>query len=121
MGAIASVLVDFGVPLVWTKTPAETAQLMVAIARRERAGGRRILRVRPERKPTSLAQEQEFVVAGLPSVDAVLAKRLLKALGSVERVFVAGEKELQNVEGIGEKISQRIRRIISEKYKPDEN
>jgi Fanconi anemia group M protein len=121
MGAIASVLVDFGVPLVWTKTPAETAQLMVAITRRERAAGRRILRVRPERKPTSLAQEQEFVVAGLPSVDTVLAKRLLKAFGSVERVFVAAEKELQDVEGIGGKISQRIRRVISEKYKPDES
>lgn len=121
MGAIASVLVDFNVPLIWTKTPAETALLMVAIAKREQAEGKRIPRVRLERKPALLAQEQEFVVAGLPSVDSVLTKRLLRAFGSVEKVFVASEKELQNVEGIGEKISQRIRRVISESYRPEED
>lgn len=120
MGAIASVLVDFDVPLLWTKTPKETALLLLAIARREQMGGKRLSRVRPERKPSTLAEEQEFVVAGLPSVDTVLSKRLLEAFGTVERIFIASAKELQDVEGIGEKISRQIRRVISERYRPDD-
>ena len=45
-----------------------------------------------EHKPESLAREQEFVVAGLPLVDTVIARRLLKAFGTVEKVFVASEQ-----------------------------
>jgi len=117
MGAVASVIVDFGVPIVWTKSSSETALLILSIARREQFKGERRPRVRMERKPESLAHEQEFIVAGLPLIDTVLARRLLRAFGTVERVFLASEKELQDVEGIGRKISERIRRALSSPYR----
>lgn len=117
MGAVASVIVDFGVSVVWTRSPSETALLLLSIARREQSKGERRPRIRMERKPESLASEQEFVVAGLPLVDRVLASRLLRAFGTVEKVFMASEKELQNVEGIGKKISERIRKLISTPYR----
>jgi len=120
MGAVASVIVDFGVPVVWTRSPSETALLLLSIARREQSKGERRPRIRMERKPESLAREQEFVVAGLPLVDTVLAGRLLRAFGTVEKVFLASEKELQDVEGIGRKISERIRKVLSTPYQEDD-
>ncbi len=120
MGAVASVIVDFDVPIVWTRSSSETALLILAIARREQSKGERRPRVRMERKPESLAREQEFVVAGLPLVDTVLARRLLRAFGTVERVFLASEKELQDVEGIGRKISEGIRRVLSSPYREED-
>lgn len=120
MGAIASVIIDFGVPILWTRSSSETALLILSIARREQSKGERRPRVRMERKPESLAHEQEFIVAGLPLIDTVLARRLLKAFGSVEKVFLASEKELQDVEGIGRKISERIREVASTQYREDE-
>jgi len=120
MGAIASVIIDFGVPILWTRSSSETALLILSIARREQSKGERRPRVRMERKPESLAHEQEFIVAGLPLIDTVLARRLLKAFGSVEKVFLASEKELQDVEGIGRKISERIRKVASTQYREDE-
>jgi len=120
MGAVASVIVDFGVPVVWTRSPSETALLLLSIARREQSKGERRPRIRMERKPESLANEQEFVVAGLPLVDRVLARRLLRAFGSVEKIFLASEKELQNVEGIGKKISERIRKLVSTPYREED-
>ena len=120
MGAVASVIVDFGVPLVWTRSPSESALLLLSIARREQSKGERRPRIRMERKPESLAREQEFVVAGLPLVDTVLARRLLRAFGTVEKVFLASEQELQNVEGIGRKISDRIRKLLTAPYREDD-
>jgi len=120
MGAVASIIVDFGVPVVWTRSPSETALLLLSIARREQSKGERRPRIRMERKPESLAHEQEFVVAGLPLVDTVIARRLLKAFGTVEKVFVASENELQNVEGIGKKISERIRKLATTPYREDD-
>jgi len=120
MGAVASVIVDFSVPVVWTRSPSETALLLLSIARREQSKGERRPRIRMERKPESLAREQEFVVAGLPLVDTVLARRLLRAFGTVEKVFLASDKELQDVEGIGRKISERIRKLLSTPYQEDD-
>jgi Fanconi anemia group M protein len=120
MGAVASVIVDFGVPVVWTRSPSESALLLLSIARREQSKGERRPRIRMERKPESLAHEQEFVIAGLPLIDTVLARRLLRAFGTVEKVFVASEQELQNVEGIGRKISDRIRKLLTAPYREDD-
>jgi len=120
MGAVASVIVDFGVPVVRTRSPSESALLLLSIARREQSKGERRPRIRMERKPESLAHEQEFVIAGLPLIDTVLARRLLRAFGTVEKVFVASEQELQNVEGIGRKISDRIRKLLTAPYREDD-
>ncbi len=119
MGAIASVLVDFGVPLISMRSPEETALLLQAIARREQIQEKRELRIRMDKKPTSLAEQQEFLVAGLPLVDRVLAKRLLKALGTPEKVFMAKDPELQTVWGIGKKIAERIRNVLTGAYHED--
>lgn len=59
---------------------------------------------------------QQYIVAGLPFVETTLAKRLLKAFGTIEEVFSASERDLQNVDGIGKKKSRRIREVVSAKY-----
>jgi Fanconi anemia group M protein len=51
----------------------------------------------------------------------VIARRLLKAFGAVERVFLASDKELQNVEGIGKKISERIRKLLTAPYREEDS
>lgn len=116
MGALVSVLIDYDVPIVWMRTPPETALFLFSIARREQFKERREPKIRAETKPATLSESQEFIIAGLPHVDRVLARRLLKTFGSVERVFSASEEELQKVEGIGKKISEMIRKIVSSKY-----
>ena len=116
MGALVSVLIDYDVPIVWMRTSPETALFLFSIARREQLKEKREPKIRAEPKPATLTESQEFIVAGLPHVDKVLARRLLKAFGSVEKVFTSSERELQKVEGIGKKISETIRKIVSSKY-----
>jgi ERCC4-related helicase len=118
MGAYASVLVDYGIPLVWTQKPSETAQLMFAIARREQIQEKRSPRIMTETKPMAIKDQQEFIVASLPSIDRTRARRLLAAFHTVEHVFMASKQELMSVSGIGEKISEEIRRVLTEKYEP---
>jgi len=120
MGAVASVLIDYQIPLVWTKTPEETALLLFSIARREQIKEKREPRVRAERKPASVEELQEFIVASLPSIDVVRSRNLLKRFETVEKVFTASREELSEVEGVGEKISERIREILTARYRKEE-
>ena len=55
-------------------------------------------------------------MAGLPNINTTLAKRLLKEFGSVEKIFTASKEELERVHGIGEKIAEEIRRVITSPY-----
>ncbi len=117
MGAYASILLDYGIPIVWTQKPSETAQLMFAVARREQLQERRLPRVMPLSKPTTVEDQQEFIVSSLPNIDNARAKKLLSAFQTVEQVFTAPKEELMSVSGIGDKISGEIRRILTSKYK----
>ena len=119
MGAYASLLIDYGIPFVWTQKPSETAQLMFAIARREQIQGKRVPRIMTSPKPTTTKEQQEFIVSSLPNIDNTRSKKLLESFQTVEHVFLASKEELMSVSGIGEKISEEIRRVLTSKYKTE--
>ncbi|RLF90020.1 DEAD/DEAH box helicase, partial [Thermococci archaeon] len=118
-GAIAAVTVDFGLPVIFSSNPEETAQYIFLIAKREQEEKEREVRIRSEKKAVTLAERQRLIVEGLPHVSATLAKRLLRHFGTVERVFTASEAELMKVEGIGEKIAREIRKVITAPYREE--
>jgi len=120
LGALASVLIDYGVPLVRTESCEETALLLASIARREQLEKKREPRVRVKHKPATMKEAQEFVVAGLPNVDTIRARRLLEAFETVEEVFTKDEEELRHVRGIGKKIAESIRKVLTSKYPKNE-
>ena len=119
MGAYASILIDYGIPIVWTQKPSETAQLMFAISRREQFQDKRTPRVITLAKPRSLQEQQEFIVSSLPNIDNTRAKKLLTTFHTPQRVLQASKEELMSVPGIGEKISEEIRRVVSSNYQPE--
>ncbi len=115
-GALASIAIDYGIPIMWSANPQESAALINWIARREQLTERRELSVRGEKRGETVRELQEFVVAGLPGVSNVKARALLKRFGSVEGVFAAGQEQLMEVEGIGEKLAGKIREVLERKY-----
>ena len=118
-GAISSIAVDFGIPIIYTTGPDDTAAFIYILAKREQEGKTKEIALRGEKKAMSLSEWQRFVVESLPNVSAVLAKRLLKHFGSVKKVFDAEEEDLQEVEGVAEIKAKRIKEIIDSEYKEE--
>jgi len=115
-GAIASLLIDFGISLVSTRNPLDTAKTIYWIAKKEQSEGKKEISIKVGKKPKEMKRMQEEIVAILPGVSTVISKRLLKHFVSVEKVFKAKDEKLQKVKGIGKKLSKRIRKILTEKY-----
>ncbi|MFH1055087.1 MAG: DEAD/DEAH box helicase [Candidatus Altiarchaeota archaeon] len=115
-GALAAIAVDFNVPVIPTENEEDTARMLYMIARREQEESGRPVALRGERKPQLLKEKQRFIVESLPNVSAVLADRLLERFNSVEAVMTTGRKELQAIEGIGEKKAEEIRRVVKSRY-----
>ncbi len=115
-GALASVAVDFGVPIIPTEDQNETAQVIALLAARERREGREP-KVHGHKTARTLKEQQEYLVSAMPSVGPAVARNLLRHFGSVQRIVTASEEELRQVELVGPKIAERIREMVGGEYK----
>lgn len=109
-GALITLTLRLGLPLLRAKMPEETARLLRYAARqmrRDQVGA--IPRSSGGRRPTEKQKTQLYVLQGLPNVGPTRAQRLLKAFGSVEEVMTASVDDLTAVEGIGEKTARSVR------------
>ena len=116
-GALASIAVDYQLPIVWTNDAHETAGFIFWVAKREQFEEKREVGVRGEKKAESMEEKQEYLVSGLPGINVVRAKALLKHFKSPAAVFSASEEEPQKVEGIGEKLATGMKEALESKYK----
>ncbi len=114
-GALASITVDFGIPIMSTKDDKETAELLLAITKREAAEGR-TPGIRGEKGTMLLQERQQFILEGLPNVSGIIAQRLLAHFGSVSAVLEASDKDLQKVKGVGKVIAKGIRETLDAPY-----
>lgn len=115
-GALASLALDFKIPIIFSQSFIETAGIIFQIAKREQVEGKRTISIRQKAGTDTPAGQQEFVVAGLPNVSTVLAKRLLSEFKTPRKVFSASKEELQEIEGIGEEKAKRISELLNREY-----
>jgi ERCC4-type nuclease len=115
-GMLATVAVSYGIPIVYSKNPKDTAGLLVAIAKREKEGNIPQAALHP-RKPLTMKQKQEYVVSSLPGIELKLAASLLEKFGSVSEVLNATEEQLKKVELIGPKKASEIRKLVDFDYR----
>lgn len=115
-GALLSILIDYGIPILFANDSKDAAQLLYILARREQQELRREVRLRGEKKPKEIKEIQRYILEGLPGVSSKLADRLLRHFGSVEKVILASEDQLMKIEGIGSKKARIIKKVLKAKY-----
>lgn len=116
-GVLSSIAIDQRLPIIWTHNSRETSSQIYWMAYREQVKEKRGIQIRSSKKPKTLAQEQEYLVAGLPGINSVMSKRLLKTFKNPEGVFHASEKKLLEVDGFGEKRIKRMKGVLTEEYR----
>jgi len=115
-GALATVALDYGIPVIWSEDDKETAKILKSLAKREQEDKDKDVAVRASRSSKTEKDLQEYMVAGLPGVNSKIAERLLKNFETVENVYTASFEELKEVEGIGDKKAARIRELLEKGY-----
>lgn len=118
-GAITSIILKFGVQIYKTKDPDETAKFLYQLAKKEQIDKKRTIKLRFEKAPLRTSDLMEYVIAGIPGVDALRAKNLLEELKTLQVIFNSDIPDLTKVEGIGKKIGQQIYKISRFVYGKD--
>lgn len=115
-GMLANISITFGIPILQTKNPRETASLLWTIARREQEQRGNDFSPHSEKRIMSLEQQQKYVVSSFPSVGPVIAEDLLKYFKSIKNIVNADMEELEKVEKVGKKKAKYLKEIFEKEY-----
>ncbi len=86
------------------------------LAKKEQSDSKMKVKLRFDKKPIEISSLLEFIVAGIPGINALRAKNLLKELKSLQEIFNADIGDLMKVENVGKKIAQEIYKLSRFKY-----
>ena len=107
-GALITLTIILGIPVLRSKDPIESARLMLFAARQMSTIPHRSF-PRKGKRPQGKRKLQLHILQGLPGVGPGRAARLIESFGSVEAVMTATAAHLAEVQGIGMKTAQAIR------------
>lgn len=106
-GTLLTVTAVFGVPILFSKDPVDSAQWILGAAR-QFAVRREDALARPGWRPRGKRARQLYILQGLPGVGPRRAAALLDRFGSIRGVVSSDVNALMSVEGIGAKTASKI-------------
>ncbi|MFX0076834.1 MAG: DEAD/DEAH box helicase [Candidatus Hermodarchaeota archaeon] len=118
-GAITSIILNLGITIYKTKDPSDTAMFLYQLAKKEQSESQGDMKLRFDKKPIEISNLLEYIIAGIPGVNALRAKNLLSELKSLQEIFNADIGDLMKVENIGKKIAQEIYKLSRFKYQEE--
>ena len=110
-GAIISVTVISGIPVLRSRDAEETARLLCYAGRQLSNNSSRSV-ARKDMRPRGKERIQVHILQGFPLVGPVRAQHLLNAFHSVRGILLADEERLAQVRGIGHKVARNIRWLV---------
>jgi Fanconi anemia group M protein len=114
--SLASIIIDFDIPIVFTRDEIDTAKTIFWIAKREQFIHKRIVGIKGKKKPKQIEELQESFISGLPGISTVLSKRILNKFKTIKNFVNARESELTEVNGIGKTLVKRLHILLNKEY-----
>ena len=96
----------------FTSSSKETAEFLLILSRKE-SKEKRESRSFVNMKKGGLRDIQIRTLSGLPGISNMLADRLLSHFNTLEKIFIASEDELMEVDGIGKNKAKEIKAILT--------
>jgi len=115
-GAVANVTLAYGLRVIYTATPEETA---IAIAELLIQSKAKPLLAPPDVAPVkakTIRQQQVYLISSMPGVGTKLAQRLLMKYGTPRRIMNLTAGEMAMTKGIGWKRAGRVKEVLDSKF-----
>jgi len=117
-GMLASIAIDFQIPILYTRNYRDTASLITIMAKRLEKP-RRLSSLLKKRKPLTIKEQQELIISSFPGIGPETSKLLLRNFKSIKNIINSEDKELKKVDNIGSKKASKIFEIITKEYQED--
>jgi len=115
--AMASVILDYEIPIIMTEDEEDTAKTIYWLARREQTDSKRPVAMKRKKKPKDIKKLQEHIISGFPGVSTVLGERILKKFKTIKGFAGSPAEEIKKVDGVGEVLAKKLEKILNKKYR----
>ena len=88
-GALTSIILNLGINIYRTSNAEESALFLYQLAKKEQYKKESSIKLRFEKKPMETSYLLEYLIAGIPGVNAQRAKNLLSELKTLQKIFMA--------------------------------
>jgi len=111
--ALATVALEFRMPIIHTNSPERTAQLLAALVSKSMREGKATgPLLRKIRKTNPLNVQQLSILSSVPGIGDKLAIRMLGKFGTPQKALSAPASELAKIPGFGTARAERMRRTL---------
>lgn len=118
LGAIGTLIAKFRVSLLQTQDAEDTARHVYYLARAAQKESKKRVPVRLKKTGSDPDTVVERLVANIPGINEVRAKKLLTEFQTLRGLFEAEVAALKRVETIGPKLAREVKRVATHKYDP---
>lgn len=108
-GFLLSILLEFQVPIIYTKNYEDTANFLYILAKKEK---KKHISLRAVKKSLSKKEKLQYILEGFPGIGPATAKKLLKKHRTIKNIINASQEELK--QELGKKAE--IFKLIEENY-----
>jgi len=116
-GFLFTVAVKFKIPVIKVDSREEFIELLESIYYAVNKEGTSSRPIFVQRKPTTLGEIQENMLAQIPGISIKKAQNLLEKFNGILGVVLATEKDLVETSGIGKKLAKQIVEVWNYDYK----
>jgi DNA excision repair protein ERCC-4 len=118
--ALITLAVDYNAKVIYSGGPRDSAFIIESIARRvaERREGRTSPVLKGKPKSASIRDWQVYILQAFPGVGAKTAAKIMERFQTIERFCRASVAELSQVEGLGEKRAEEIKKLLITPFSP---
>ena len=119
-GAISNVTLAYGLRILFTANPRETAIAIAELLNHARARPLARLPAGVPPKAKGVPEQQVYAVSSMPGVGRRLAERLLSRYGTPRRIMGLTSAEIAMTPGIGWKRAEKIKEMLDTKFTRNE-
>ncbi len=112
-GALLSVCIGFGIPIIPTDSAVETAHMIELAAKRIQKGeSERKFRTNTRKKPKTIKEQQQFFLESLPGIGPGLAEKIAEKYKGLPLKEVIKDIDNWSVQGLGPKKKAGIKKVL---------
>ncbi len=108
-GFLLSILINYKVPMIFTKDYKDTAKFMSVLAKRKP----KELSLRVKKKTHNRKEQLQFILEGFPGVGPKTSKKLLENFKTIQEIINLPKEELEKILG---KKSEIFKELVERKY-----
>lgn len=113
-GALIAVTVFWYIPVLFSNHKEDTIRILKMIGNQD-LSGRRILNRKNTLQNRMINDRRIHLLAGVPGIGPEKARKLLDEFSTLRDLMIATPEEIQDVPGIGPKLTENLREILDSK------